>query len=526
MFGAQAALPANDDQLLPLASPPGPASANLPPPPPASRAKPAFTPVNFQEGEPSAFALDPDTGHQACPVGVKPGLATVERSGIRPRLAGPESQGEHRIMETTSTRPLAASGEKTKARDIIAAIGTLQQLERENREATPEERTKLARFGGFGAVALSLFPNPVSGQYKDAGWETLGRELETLLSPDEYASAKRTTFNAFYTSPTVIEAMHRATRRLGVPKGATVLEPGCGTGNFLAHAEAGMRFIGVELDTTSGRIARALHPEHDIRIESFADTRLPDASVDAVIGNPPFADVRLDYRGDKLPLHDFFLAKSLDALKPGGVLALVTSHYTLDKLNASARELIGAKADFIAAIRLPSDAFKTEGTSVVTDIVFFRRRPPGEPARHADPAWLDTGTLAIEGVDVTVNRYFLNHPEQMLGSWSRQDRLYGGQTGYSVTSQGDLAGQLAEAIQGLPERPREQSASQASVAAPAFTPPPPERHIAEGSFFIAADRVIHQVENGQGLPVTYGGTLLKADGTMTGRRLAGADRPA
>ena len=423
-------------------------------------------------------------------------------------------------METTSTRPPAGSGEKGKARDLIAAITTVQRLEQEKRPATPEERHKLARFGGFGAVALSIFPNPVSGQYKDAVWETLGRELETLLSPEEYASAKRTTFNAFYTSPTVIEAMHRAARRLGMPEGATILEPGCGTGNFLAHAEPGTRFIGVELDTISGRIARALHPEHDIRVESFADTRIPDASVDAVIGNPPFADVRLNYRGNKLPLHDFFLAKSLDALKPGGVLALVTSHYTLDKLNASARELIGEKADFIAAIRLPSDAFKSEGTSVVTDIVLFRRRQAGEAARHADDDWLNTGTLAIEGVDVCINRYFLNHPEQVLGDWSRQDRLYGGQAGYSVTGQGNLAERLDAAIERLPERARQHAASPEPIAAPTFTPPPPERHIAEGSFFVADDRVVHQVEGGQGLPVTYGGTLLKADGTMTGRRLA------
>ena len=423
-------------------------------------------------------------------------------------------------MQDLSTQPLAARGEKSKAREIIAAITTLQQLDREQRPATLDERDRLARFGGFGAVALSLFPNPASGQYKDAGWETLGRELETLLSPDEYASAKRTTFNAFYTSPTVIEAMHRATRRLGVPEGATVLEPGCGTGNFLAHAEAGQRFIGVELDTISGRIARALHPEHDIRIESFAETRLPDASVDAVIGNPPFADVRLDYRGNKLPLHDFFLAKSLDALKPGGVLALVTSHYTLDKQNASARELIGAKADFIAAIRLPSDAFKTEGTSVVTDIVLFRKRSPGEPARHADDVWLDTGTLSIEGVDVTINRYFLDHPEQVLGRWSRQDRLYGGQAGYSVTGEGNLAERLDAAIGRLPEQARGCAEPIKPDAVPEFTPPPAERHIAEGSFFIADNRIIHQVEAGQGQPVTYGGTLLKSDGTMTGRRLA------
>ena len=237
--------------------------------------------------------------------------------------------------DTTTPPPLVASGEKAKARDIVAAIKTLQAIEQEKRPATAEERQTLARFGGFGAVALSIFPDPVTGRYKDAGWQAIGDELKSLLTPEEYDSAKRTIFNAFYTSPTVIAAMHRAIARLGVPANATVLEPGCGTGNFLAQAAEGMRCIGVELDSISGRIARALHPAADIRIESFRDTKLPENGLDAVIGNPPFADVRLEYRGMKLPLHDFFIAKSLDALKPGGVLALVTSHYTLDKQNAS-----------------------------------------------------------------------------------------------------------------------------------------------------------------------------------------------
>jgi N12 class adenine-specific DNA methylase len=432
--------------------------------------------------------------------------------------------------DTTTTLPAIASGEKAKARDIIAAIRTLKAIEQERRPATEEERQALARFGGFGAVALSIFPDPVSGRYKDAGWEALGGGLESLLSPAEYDSAKRTTFNAFYTSPTVIGAMHRAIRRLGVPDHAIVLEPGCGTGNFMSQAPKGMRFIGVELDSISGRIARALHPDADIRIESFRDTRLPEGSLDAVIGNPPFADVRLDYRGQKLALHDFFIAKSLDGLKPGGILAVVTSHYTLDKQNAAVREHLAEQADFLGAIRLPSDAFKREGTAVVTDILFLRKRASGEPACHADWDWLGTGPLSIplrpgsggqvEGTEVTINKYFLNHPEQVLGDWSRQDRLYGADAGYSVTGKGILAEQLDAAIRRLPERAPEPVIGAKAAPEPAFTPPPPERHISEGSFFIGDDRTILQVEGGQGVPVVYGGTALKADGTMTGRRLA------
>ncbi len=154
--------------------------------------------------------------------------------------------------------------------------------------------------------------------------------------------------------------------------------------------------------------------------------------------------------GQKLSLHDYFFAKSIDALKPGGVLALVTTHFTLDKQNAAIRERLGGAADFLGAIRLPSDAFKREGTSVVTDIVFLRKRAPGEPAHHADPDWLGVAPLSIEGMDVPINRYFLNHPEMVLGTWTRKDTLYGGE-GYSVLGNGDLAGQLKEAIHRLPE---------------------------------------------------------------------------
>jgi len=304
-----------------------------------------------------------------------------------------------------------------------------------------------------------------------------------------------------------------------VPATATILEPGCGTGNFMSQGKPGNRFIGVELDSISGRIARALHPEHDIRIESFGDTRLPEGRIDAVIGNVPFADIKLDYHGQKFSLHDYFFAKSVDALKPGGVLALVTSRFTLDKQNAAIREYLAAKADFVGAIRLPSDAFKREGTEVVTDIVFLRKRAAGEPAHHADPNWLGVAPLAIEGMEVPVNRYFLNHPEMVLGTWSRKDTLYGGE-GYSVAGNGDLSGQLKEAIHRLPEFAAGQASNVDDPPAPAFTPPPQERHIDEGSFFVAPDKIIHQLQGGQGVPVVYGGTTLKADGTLTGKRLA------
>ena len=390
----------------------------------------------------------------------------------------------------------------------------LQTIEQEDRPATADEREALAQFPGFGPLARLLFPDPVSGRYKDPGWQQLGEQLASLLSPEEYASAKRTTFTAFYTSPVVMQTLYDALARFGVPQTATVLEPGCGSGGFMQQAPPEMRFIGVELDGLSGRIARALYPEHDIRIENFRDTRLPEDRIDAVIGNVPFADVKLDYHGKRLALHDFFLAKSLDGLKPGGVMALVTSHYTLDKQNAAVRESLAEQADFLGAIRLPSDAFTRKGTNVVTDLLFLRKRTPGEPVRRADPDWLSTDLLNIDGADIPINRYFLHHPEMVLGRWSRQNRLY--DATYSLTSTGELAEQLREALAQLPKDVFSAVVSPAPVPEVARPAVP----LSAGSLFIAEDQTIRQVIDGDAVPVTHGSKPLTANGTLMGKRLA------
>ncbi|QVL34950.1 DEAD/DEAH box helicase family protein [Telmatocola sphagniphila] len=457
----------------------------------------------------------------------------TQRFGLKPRprqnslFDQPIEQVEAPISQVTvptDSSPLSvstSSGEKAKARDILAAIRVLNRLDAENRLATEEERQALARFGGFGAVALSLFPDPIKGTYKDASWQSLGEELKSLLSPEDYESAKRTTFNAFYTAPVVMTAMHQALDRLGIPEQATVLEPGCGTGNFLSYAKPKQHFIGVELDRTSGRIAKALHPDQDIRIENFRDTKLPDGRLDAVIGNVPFADVKLDHKGQRFSLHDYFFAKSVDALKPGGVLALVTSHYTLDKQNASIREYLAERADFIGAIRLPCDAFKREGTAVVTDIVFLRKRAPDEAAHHTETNWLKSEPLDIEGKAIPINEYFHSHPEMVLGTWTSKDSLYGGETGYSVLSNGDLSSQLREAIARLPRFETLQDATESQRdTTTCFTPPPLERHITEGSFFLSDQKAICQLIGGRAVPAQHGSTVLTATGGLMGKRLA------
>ncbi|WP_437186724.1 DEAD/DEAH box helicase family protein [Planctomicrobium sp. SH668] len=413
--------------------------------------------------------------------------------------------------------PTTFTGEKGIAQELIAAIRTLKTIETEQRPATAEEQQTLSKFSGFGMVALSIFPNPATGQYKSSSWQALGEELKSLLTPEEYDSAKRTTFNAFYTSPVVIQAMHLALAQLGIPLNATILEPGCGIGRFLAYGQPEQQFIGIELDSISGRMARALYPQHDIRIESFRDTRLPEGQIDAVIGNVPFSDLKLDHHGQKFSLHDYFFAKSVDALRPGGVLTLVTSHYTLDKQNASIREYLAERADFVGAIRLPSDTFRRDGTAVVTDIVFLRKRPAGEPANHIDPDWLGVAPLSIEGAEISINNYFHNHPEMVLGNWSRKNRLYG--DGYSIVCNGDLHIQLPNALSRLPSFVPLAPSPQSARPPPAFIPPPPQRHIDEGSFFIGEDKVIYQSQGGEGVPVVYGGTKLRSDGTLVGRRM-------
>jgi N12 class adenine-specific DNA methylase len=440
----------------------------------------------------------------------------VERTGTKAKTVHPPELFSFSTDQPESTSNISiASGEKAKARDCLAAIKCLQLIEREKRPAKAEERNILVKFPGFGPVALSIFPNPVTGQYKDASWQGLGEELKSLLSAEQYDSAKRTTFNAFYTSSIVIKAMYAALSRLGVPDNGLALEPGCGPGRFIYLSPEDMRFIGVELDTISGRIARVLHPRADIRIEDFQDTLLP--ALDAVIGNVPFANVKLEHKGHKFSLHDYFFAKSVDALAPGGILALITSHYSLDKVNASIREYLASKAVFLGAIRLPSDAFKREGTAVVTDIVFMRKRPLDEPPNHVDPDWQETQPVEIEGVTVPINKYFLRYPEMVLGTYSSKDSLYGG--GYSILSTGNLAEQLQQAIERLPQLPT-RAPQPSLAAAPDFIPPPPERHISEGSLFVGEDRIIRQVVGGKGEPVNYCGVLLRSDGTPQARRIA------
>ena len=316
------------------------------------------------------------------------------RSGERPRQAGPANarrethHGRNRHHRTAAShrQRRESQGPRHPRRHPHAASRSSASTAR----PPPTNGSILARFGGFGAVALSIFPDPVTGRYKDAGWQALGEELQIAAHARGIRLGQAHHLQRRSTPrPSSSRPCTRRSRRLGVPENATVLEPGCGTGNFLAHAAGGHALHRRRAGSASRAASPApCIPAHDIRIENFRDTRLPE-QLDAVIGNVPFADVQARLSRPEAALHDFFIAKSLDALKPGGVLALVTSHFTLDKQNAAVREYLAEQADFLGAIRLPSDAFKREGTAVVTDILFLRKRAPGAagPPRRSRPGW-------------------------------------------------------------------------------------------------------------------------------------------
>ena len=299
----------------------------------------------------------------------------------------------------------------------IAAIRLLNQLETENRPATAEEQQVLSRYVGWGGMASAFSPN--NRRYE---------QLRSLLTEDEYKAARASVLNSHYTSPTIIRAIYDAAAQFGFENGK-ILEPSMGVGNFFGMLPESMKdsqLTGVELDSISGRIARKLYPNADIKITGYENTKFADNSFDFAVGNVPFGDYSLHdkrYDKDHLLIHDYFFVKSLDKVRPGGIVAFVTSKGTLDKANPAARRLMAERADLLGAIRLPNTAFKANaGASVTTDILFLQKRdtPPEQL-----PAWTETGKNA-DGMEL--NNYFLQHPEMILGTMQEVTTQYGKDT--------------------------------------------------------------------------------------------------
>ena len=338
---------------------------------------------------------------------------------------------------------LGAGGAKTKFKANIEAIRLLQTLDAEQRQATAEEQEVLSRYVGWGGI-------PQAFDEKNADWAKEYAELKSLLPADEYSEARASTLNAFYTSPTVIKAMYEALSNMGLSKG-NVLEPSCGVGNFMGLVPESMENIkmyGVELDSVSGRIAQQLYQKNKIAVQGFETMQFPDSFFDCVVGNVPFGNYKVpDKRYDRhnFLIHDYFIAKSLDLVRPGGVVAVVTSSGTMDKKDSSVREYLANRADLVGAIRLPNNAFqRNANTSVVADILFLQKRDRAAVERAE---WVDLGTTP-EGYPI--NQYFAQHPEMVLGEITAESTQYGKQeTTVKPIEGADLAQQLKAAVENI-----------------------------------------------------------------------------
>ena len=348
----------------------------------------------------------------------------------------PEAAGNFRITDDH----LGEGGAKQKYTRNIAAIRTLFQLEQEHRGATAEEQEMLSQYVGWGGLPDAFDPD------KD-NWAKEYTELKGLLSEDEYTAARASTLNAHYTSPTVIRAIYDAVEKVGFRNG-NILEPSMGVGNFfgmLPDAMQGSRLYGVELDSITGRIAKKLYPDANITVAGFETTDRRDF-FDLAIGNVPFGQEKVDDRAyDKLnfSIHNYFFAKAIDQVRPGGIVAFVTSRYTLDSKESSARRHIAERADLLGAIRLPNNAFKANaGTGVVSDIIFLQKRD--RPIDH-EPDWVQLGKTE-DGF--AINQYFVDHPEMVLGDLTSESTQYGREECTVRPIEGAvLADQLAKAVQ-------------------------------------------------------------------------------
>lgn len=343
---------------------------------------------------------------------------------------------------------LGDGGAKTKFRANVDAIKTLKTLEREKRPATAEEKETLSKYVGWGALAKAFDKD-------DPKWAAEYKELSELLTPQEYAQARSTVNDAFYTSPTVIDGIYEALGNFGFD-GGKVLEPAMGIGNFFGRMPEDMQshsqLYGVEIDSLSGRIAQALYPDADIAIQGFEQNRFQNGCFDVAVGNVPFGELGFrDTVHDTTKLHDFFFAEALDKLKDGGIMAFVTSAGTLDKRDESVRQMLADKADFIGAIRLPggkNGAFKDNaGTEVTTDIIFLKKHEGKSLAEMSDiPDWVHIGETA-DGLPI--NKYFEQHPDMVLGTVVEGNKLYGSGTMVVAEDGFDLKSALHEAVSKL-----------------------------------------------------------------------------
>lgn len=382
---------------------------------------------------------------------VHPEERTAPEPPAKPQPESPTS----RNFRFSADYDLYPGGAKTKYKNNILAIKTLKQIEAEQRTATPEEQITLARYVGWGGLANAFSD-------KAAGWENEYQELKALLTDDEYKAAMRSTITAYYTEPELIRYMYCALERFGFEGGPDrrILDPGMGTGNFysvLPEQYQGTKLYGVELDSITGRIAKQLYPEANISVMGYEAAKFEDNSFDVILGNIPFNSVKIyDRRYKELNpyIHDYFFIKSLDLAKPGGIIAFITSKGILDRKDESLREYIARRAEFIGAVRLPNTAFKAlAGTEVTADIVFLKKRAVLTQLDRANtPSWIQTDME--RGKWISYNRYFMDHPEMLMGKMESSQNMHGSEDGTAcIAPEGfDLYKHLSDTVESLSAR--------------------------------------------------------------------------
>ena len=371
-----------------------------------------------------------------------PAFSQQKRSRIQTFNLHPDIPMSERHTFDLASHEVPEAGKKERFRRNMEAIRVLKECEFDNRFATPEEQEILSQYVGWGGIPEAFDEN-------NSSWANEFIELYTALSPDEYESARASTLTAFYTPPVVISAIYKAMEQMGFREG-NILEPSCGIGNFIGMLPQSMqdsKIYGVEIDKISAGIAQQLYQKTSIAAQPFEEANIPDSFFDAVIGNVPFGDIRVNdrrYNKHNFLIHDYFFAKSLDKLRPGGVMAFITSKGTMDKENPAVRKYIAQRADLLGAIRLPNNTFKgNAGTEVVSDILILQKR---DRLIDLEPEWVHLNT---DENGVKMNAYFVDHPEMVLGEWKTVSGRFGEEDTVVPYENADLAELLDEAISNI-----------------------------------------------------------------------------
>lgn len=415
-------------------------------------------------------------------------IQTIRAEGHEP--VKPAEKTNFRITDDA----LGHGGPKAKFRMNMDAIRTLQTIEFEQRLATPEEQEVLSRYVGWGSL-------PQVFEESNAAWADEFQKLYETLSPEEYEAARASVLNAHYTSPTVIKAMYAAIEKMSFRMG-NILEPSCGIGNFfglLPESMTGSRLYGVELDSITGRIAKQLYQNANIAIQGYEATSLPDSFFDVAIGNVPFGDYGVAdkrYDRNRFLIHDYFFAKTLDKVRPGGIVAFVTSSGTMDKKNPTVRKYIAQRADLLGAIRLPNNAFLANaGTGVVADILFLQKR---DRPMEVEPDWVHLGKTDS---GYTINQYFVDNPDMVLGELSEESTQYGKQAATVKPIAGaELPEQLSDAITNIHAKITEpEQLEEAEECIGESIPADPNVRnfsfaVVDGDIYYRENSVMHKVE--------------------------------